>query len=132
VLRIVEKDINWRNIPKIKEVTVHTMIKGATEDSAHLHVGGIMIQAVTGVRPTVHRAKHSVAQFGIRKNTPISLTSTLRGDQAYEFVDKCINLVFPKIKDWSGVKGKSPTSYLSGPPDQSNIKQALPVMEPGI
>jgi len=102
----VEKDINWRNIPKIEQVTVHSMIKGAIDDSAHLHVGGIMLQAITGVRPTVHKAKHSVAQFGIRVSQPVSLTCTLRGDQAYEFVDKCINLVFPKIKDWPGVKGE--------------------------
>lgn len=107
VLRVVEQDIQWRNIPKIERVTVHSMIKHAVEDSAHLHVAGIMLQAITGVRPVVHRAKHSVAQFNIRVSQPIALTCTLRGDQAYEFVDKVINLVLPKIKDWPGVQGKS-------------------------
>lgn len=105
VLRIVEQDIHWRNIPKIERVTVHTMVKGAIADSAHLHAAGIMLQAITGVRPLVHRARHSVSQFGIRAQMPISLTCTMRGDQAYEFVDKCVNLVFPKIKDWQGIKG---------------------------
>lgn len=81
------------------------MVKGAIEDSAHLHVAGMLLQAVTGVRPQVHRATHSVSQFGIRVRMPISLTCSLRGDQAWEFVDKCINLVFPKIKDWEGVQG---------------------------
>jgi large subunit ribosomal protein L5 len=107
VLRLIEKDINWHNVPKIEAVTVHSMIKGAIEDSAHLHVAGLMLQAVTGVRPVVHRARHSVAQFGIRASMPISLTFELRGNQAYEFVDKCINLVFPRIKDWPGIKGTS-------------------------
>ncbi len=102
---MVEKDIHWRNIPKIEEVTVHSMVKGAIEDSAHLHVAGMLLQAVTGVAPLVHKAKHSVAQFGIRESMPIALTCTMRGDMAYEFVDKCINLVFPRIKDWPGVKG---------------------------
>jgi large subunit ribosomal protein L5 len=106
VLRLIENDINWRSIPKIEEVTVHSMIKGAIDDSAHLHVAGMMLQAVTGVRPIVHKAKHSVSQFGIRQDMPISLTCTMRGDMAYEFVDKCINLVFPRIKDWPGIKGK--------------------------
>ncbi|CZR58996.1 probable 50S ribosomal protein L5 [Phialocephala subalpina] len=105
VLRLVEKDIHWRNIPKIEEVTVHSMVKGAIDDSAHLHIAGMLLQAVTGVRPTVHKAKHSVAQFGIRESMPIALTCTIRGDMAYEFVDKCINLVFPRIKDWPGIKG---------------------------
>jgi large subunit ribosomal protein L5 len=105
VLRIQEQDIHWRNIPKIERVTVHSMIKGATEDSAYLHCAGIMLQAITGVRPQVHKARHSVAQFGIRVSMPISLTCEMRGDQANEFLDKCINLVFPKIKDWKGVNG---------------------------
>ena len=105
VLRVIEQDIHWRNIPKIEQVTVHSMVKGATEDSAHLHCAGIMLQSITGVRPQVHKAKHGVAQWGIRAGMPISLTCKLRGDQAYEFVDKCINLVMPKLKDWQGVAG---------------------------
>lgn len=107
MLRLIEKDINWQNIPKIKEVTVHSMVKGAINDSAHLHVAGLMLQAITGVRPVVHRAKHSVAQWGIRETQPVSLTCTLRGEEAWAFVDKCVNLVFPRIKDWPGVKGTS-------------------------
>lgn len=107
VLRLIEQDINWRNIPKIEEVTVHCMVKGAIENSAALHVAGMMMQAITGVRPTVHRAKQSLQSFGLRAKTPISLTSTLRGDDAWQFVDKCVNLVFPRIKDFPGVKGTS-------------------------
>jgi ribosomal protein L5 len=105
VLRLIEEDINWQNIPKITEVTVHSMIKGATEDSAYLHVAGLMLQSITGARPEVHRAAHTVAQFGIRKEMPISLTCTLKGEEAWQFIDKCVNLVLPKIKDWPGVKG---------------------------
>jgi len=107
VLRLIEKDINWRTIPKIEEVTVHTMVKGAIDDSAHLHVAGMMLQAVTGVRPQVHKSTHGVSQFGLRLGVPISLTCTMRGDQAYEFVDRCIHLVFPRMKDWPGIKGTS-------------------------
>jgi large subunit ribosomal protein L5 len=106
VLRVVEKDINWRNVPKIEAVVVHTMTRDAQESSAYLHVAGIMLQAITGARPTVHRVKHPVAQWNLRVKNPISLTSTIRGDQAYDFVDKCISLVLPRIKDWEGVRGK--------------------------
>lgn len=105
VLRLIEQDINWRNIPKIEEVTVHCMVKQAVEDSAPLHIAGMLLQAITGVQARVHRAKVSLAQFGLREKTPISVTSTMRGDMAYEFVDKCINLVFPRIKDWPGIQG---------------------------
>ena len=106
VLRLIEQDINWRNIPKIEEVTVHSFIKGASDESAYLHVAGMLLQSVTGVRPRIHKIKHSVNQFGIRAGQPMSLTCTLRGDQAYDFVDRCVNLVFPRIKDWPGIAGK--------------------------
>jgi large subunit ribosomal protein L5 len=105
VLDLIEKDITWQNIPTIKEVTVHTMVREAINDSAYLHVAGIMLQAITGVRPVVHRAKQTVAQFGIKARKPVSLTCTLKGEAAWEFIDKCVNLVFPRIKDWPGVKG---------------------------
>jgi large subunit ribosomal protein L5 len=105
-LRLIEQDINWRNIPKIEEVTVHSFIKGALDDSAHLHVAGMLLQSVTGVRPTIHKAKHTEGRWGLRKGLPVSLTCNMRGEQAYNFVDKCINLVFPRIKDWPGIEGK--------------------------
>ncbi|KAM3073403.1 54S ribosomal protein L7, mitochondrial [Clarireedia jacksonii] len=105
VLRLIERDITWRNIPKIEEITAHTMVKGALGDSAHLHVAGIFLQAVTGVRPEAHAAKHNVANWGIRKGSYVSLTSTMRNNDALEFLDKCIHLVFPRIKDWKGVEG---------------------------
>ncbi|KAK2628671.1 hypothetical protein QTJ16_001774 [Diplocarpon rosae] len=113
-LRLIEKDINWRTIPKIDEVTVHCMVKGAIDDSSHLHVAGIMLQSITGVKPLVHKARKSVSQFGIRAGMAVSLTCTMRGNQAYEFVDKCVNLVFPRIKDWAGVNGAGSTGDNSG------------------
>jgi large subunit ribosomal protein L5 len=103
---LIEQDINWRNIPKIEEVTVHSYIKGALDDPAYLHVAGMLLLSVTGVRPTVHKARHNEGRFGLRKGTPVSLTCNMRGEQAYDFVDKCINLVFPRIKDWPGIAGK--------------------------
>jgi large subunit ribosomal protein L5 len=102
---LIEKDIHWRNIPKITGVTVHSMVKGAIEDSAHLHIASMVLQAVTGARPEVHRTRVGDASFGIRPNMYLSATAKISGNQAYEFVDKCINLVFPKLKDWEGVRG---------------------------
>ncbi|ESZ93560.1 hypothetical protein SBOR_6043 [Sclerotinia borealis F-4128] len=107
VLRLIEQDITWRNIPKIKEITVHTMVKGAIGDSSHLHVAGMLLQSITGVKTGVHKASHNVAQWGLRRGMPISLTCSIRNNDAMEFLDKCINVVFPKIKDWEGVKAST-------------------------
>lgn len=106
VLRLIERDITWRNIPKIEDITVHCFVKNAVDNSAYLHIAGMIIQAVTGVRAQVHKAKKSVSTWKLREGTPISVTATLQGNMAYEFLDKCIHLVFPKLKDWPGIKGK--------------------------
>ena len=106
MLRFIEPDINWRNIPKIEAVTVHSFTKGAVKNSAYLHVGGMALQAITGAKPTVHRAKKGASAWGLRERMPISLTCHMRGDMAVEFLDKCIHLVLPKIKDWPGVRGE--------------------------
>lgn len=89
---------------------MHTMVKGALNNPAYLDVATILLQAITGVKPVMHRARQSIATFGLRVNTPISLTCTMRGDDAWMFVDKCVNLVFPRIKDWAGVKGMGVSS----------------------
>lgn len=119
VLPLIEKDITWRNVPEIEAVTVHTMVKGAIENSGHLHVAGIMLQAITGVRPKIFKAKRNVQQFGIRPGMAVSMTCHIRGPEAWEFVDKCVNLVFPRIKDWPGVKGMFGSRFITfGPLDK--------------
>ncbi|SZF01716.1 unnamed protein product [Blumeria hordei] len=105
VLSLTEKDIHWRNIPRIEEITIHSFVKDATNDVAYLHVAGMLIQTLTGVRAQVHEAKRSVSAWKLRQGVPIALSVTLSGDTAYEFLDKCIHLVFPKLKDWRGVAG---------------------------
>jgi large subunit ribosomal protein L5 len=108
VLRLLRKPITWRNIPKLERVTVHSMIKEAKDgDSAPLHVAGMVLQAITGVRATPHATRKSVAGFGVREGQHLSLTCELRGEQMYDFLGKVIDVVMPKIKDWPGVKGST-------------------------
>lgn len=107
VLRMLEHDITFRNVPRIIGVTVHSFVKGAKDNSAYLHAAGLLLQAVTGVRPHVHFVKHNHARFGLREGTPMSLVSAIWGREAWSFFDKCINLVFPKIKDWPGIDATS-------------------------
>ncbi|KAK5109433.1 hypothetical protein LTR62_006992 [Meristemomyces frigidus] len=107
VLKLLRKPITFRNIPQLSGVTVHTMVKGAIDDSAHLHVMGMVLQAITGVRAESHSAKRSVAGFGIRAGQHLSLTCKLEGETMYHFLSKLVDVVLPKIKDWQGVKGST-------------------------
>ncbi|KAI9700356.1 MAG: hypothetical protein M1836_002371 [Candelina mexicana] len=107
VLRLLKKPTNFRNVPKLEGVTVHCMAKGAKDDSAYLHIAGMIIQAISGVRVTTHATKKSVPQWGLKANTYISVTAEIKGEAMYHFLSKCVDVVMPRIKDWKGVKGSS-------------------------
>ena len=86
---------------------MHSMVKGAIENSAHLHVARMVMQAITNVRATAHATRKSVAGFGVREGQYLSVTCELRGENMYHFLSKVVDVVMPKIKDWRGVKGSS-------------------------
>ncbi|KAI1909085.1 54S ribosomal protein L7, mitochondrial [Ophidiomyces ophidiicola] len=109
VLRLLRKPITFRNIPKLEKITVHSYIKEAiSSGSAPLHVGGMVIQAITNVRAETHTSRSSVPKWGITpgKNF-VSVTAELRGENMYHFFGKLVDVVMPRIKDWKGVKGSS-------------------------
>lgn len=107
VLRLLRKPITFRNIPQLERVTVHTMVKEAKKDSSHLHIAGMVMQAITGVRATSHATRKSVAGFDVRQGQYLSVTCDLTGENMYHFLSKVVDVVMPKIKDFKGVKGSS-------------------------
>lgn len=107
VLRLLRKPITYKNIPHLEKVTVHTMVKEAKTDSAHLHVAGMIMQAITNVRATSHATKKSVAGFGVREGQYLSVTHELTGENMYHFLSKVVDVVMPKIKDFRGIKGST-------------------------
>ena len=107
MLRLLRKPITFRNVPKIERITVHTMVKEAISDSSHLHIAGMVMQAITGVRAEARPTKRSIAGFGVRQGQHLSVTCELSGEDMYHFLSKCVDVVMPKIKDWRGVKGSS-------------------------
>jgi len=106
-LRLLRKPITFRNVPSLEKITVHTMVSGAKDDSAYLHVAGMVLQAISGVRATSHATRKSMAAFGTRKGQYMSATVEMKGEDMYHFLGKMIDVVMPKIKDWRGVKGSS-------------------------
>ncbi|KAI1214868.1 54S ribosomal protein L7 [Annulohypoxylon truncatum] len=107
VLYPIEKDLNWRNLPEVKAVHLSMFIPQAKKNPDHLIVARSVLQTITGVRPTISTTRKSVAQWGIVKGDRTVVKVSVYGDQAYEFLDKIIHLVFPKIKNWKGVKGSA-------------------------
>ncbi|KAL1877617.1 hypothetical protein VTK73DRAFT_8441 [Phialemonium thermophilum] len=105
VLRLIERDITFKNIPEIKAVSLAMFTPEAQKDRDYLIVARAMLMAITGTMPEITRSKHAVAAWGAQKDKYSGVKTTIYGNAAYEFLDRCIHLVFPKIKDWKGVKG---------------------------
>ena len=106
VLRLLRKPITFRNIPALKKVTVHSYVKeAASSGSAYIHVAGMILQAITNVRATSHKARHSESKWGLIKGkTTVSVTAEMTGENMYHFLSKLINVVLPRIKDWNGIR----------------------------
>lgn len=105
-LPILERNIDWRNIPEIKAVSVNVFAPRATQNRDYLHIARSVVQAITGTNPDVTRVKNSVVQWKIRKGDITGAKATMYGNAAYEFIDKIVHLVLPKVKDWPGMKGQ--------------------------
>lgn len=75
--------------------------------SAALHVAGLVLQSITNVRATVHRARKSIATLGLRERQAVSVSCDLTGEDMYCFLAKVVDVVMPKIKDYKGVSGGS-------------------------
>ena len=106
-LRLLNERITFRNIPKLERVTLHSMVSEAKKDSAYLHVAGMVLQVITGVRVTAVKSRTDVAGFDLRKNKYIAVKNELRGEDMYHFVSRLVDIVLPRIKDWSGVAGSA-------------------------
>ena len=94
----------WHNLPEIEAVTINSFAPYGAQNKEYLHVARAVVQAITGQFPEVTQVKHGVVQWGIRKGDKAGCKVTLKGGQAYDFVDKLVTLVLPKIKDWKGIE----------------------------
>ncbi|RMZ70948.1 54S ribosomal L7 [Pyrenophora seminiperda CCB06] len=107
VLRLLQEPRTFRNVPKITKVVVHSFVPEAQENSANLHVAGMIAQAITNVRSIPHKARTNVVGWGLRKGKYVAVTSTMEREDAEHFLAKLIDVVLPKIKEWKGVPGSS-------------------------
>ncbi|KAI9149239.1 ribosomal L5 precursor mitochondrial [Paramyrothecium foliicola] len=106
-LGLLERDIAWHNIPEISAVSIHSFAPLAAQNKEHLQVARAILQAISGHFPEVTKVNHGVVQWGVRKGDKTGAKVTIRGGAAYDFVDKLVTLVLPKIKDWPGIKASS-------------------------
>lgn len=108
MLGLLGKNITFRNLPTLRKIVVHTASKEAAGGSSeHLHVAGMVLQAITNVRGEIYEAKKSIVQFGQRKGKAMSVKCELTGEDMWDFLGKVVETVLPRVKEWKGASGGS-------------------------
>lgn len=90
-------------VPRVEKVVINIGLKEAKDDKKVLETVGVQLSTITGQKPKICRAKKSIAGFQLGKNQPIGMMVTLRGKRALVFLEKLFRIVFPRVRDFSGV-----------------------------
>jgi large subunit ribosomal protein L5 len=98
---------NVNEIPKLEKVVINMSVGDAITNSKVLDTAVAELQAISGQKPVVTKAKKSIAAFKLREGMNIGAKVTLRGDRMYVFLDKLFNVVLPRIRDFRGLARKS-------------------------
>jgi large subunit ribosomal protein L5 len=93
--------------PRLSKIVVNIGIGEGTQDPKLVEAAAKDLAAVTGQKPSVRRAKKSIANFKLRAGIPIGCMVTLRGDRMYEFFDRLVSVAIPRIRDFRGVPARS-------------------------
>ncbi|KAA9148147.1 50S ribosomal protein L5 [Microbacterium lushaniae] len=96
---------NVMQIPGLVKVVVNTGVGEAARDSKVIDGAIDDLTKITGQKPIVTKARKSIAQFKLREGQAIGAHVTLRGDRAWEFIDRLVNLALPRIRDFRGLSG---------------------------
>ena len=104
------KEFDLKNpmaVPHVHKIVVNMGIGEATQNAKILDPAVNELGQITGQKPVTTRAKKSIAAFKVREGQAIGAMVTLRGDRMYEFLDRLVNVVLPRVRDFKGVSAKS-------------------------
>jgi large subunit ribosomal protein L5 len=113
---------NPNSVPKLEKVVINVGLGRAKDDKKLMDAATNTLRKITGQQPVETTAKKSIAAFKLREGNKIGLKVTLRGERMYEFVDRLINIVMPRLRDFHGVSNKAfdkSGNYSFGLQDQS-------------
>jgi large subunit ribosomal protein L5 len=121
----LEKELGLNNVhqvPRLEKIVVNVGLGRSKDDKKVIEAATNTLRKITGQEPIKTVAKNSIAGFKLREGNMIGLKVTLRGDKMYEFADRLINIVLPRLRDFHGVSAKAfdkQGNYSIGMTDQS-------------
>ena len=98
---------NVMQVPKLDKIVVNMGVGEAKENAKILESAVKDMEAITGQKAVLTKAKNSIANFKIREGMSIGCKVTLRGEKMYEFLDRLVNLALPRVRDFRGVNPNS-------------------------
>jgi large subunit ribosomal protein L5 len=98
---------NINQVPRLDKIVVNVGLGRAKEDKKVMDAATNTLRKITGQEPVVTTARKSIASFKLREGMKIGLKVTLRGDQMYEFMDRLISIVIPRLRDFHGVNPRA-------------------------
>jgi large subunit ribosomal protein L5 len=104
------KELELKNpmaVPRLHKIVVNMGVGEATQNAKLIDPAVNELGQIAGQKPVVTRAKKSIAAFKVREGMPIGAMVTLRGDRMYEFFDRLVSIVLPRVRDFRGVSTKS-------------------------
>lgn len=103
------KEFEYKNlmqVPKLKKISVNQGLGTAIADKKLIDTGIEEMSLITGQRAVATKSKKDISNFKLRRNMPIGVRVTLRGDRMYEFLDRLISVAIPRVRDFRGISDK--------------------------
>ena len=98
---------NVNAVPKIEKVTLNVGLGSGIKDSKYQEVVEDTLKRITGQKPVANKARISVAGFKIREGMNVGMKVTLRGKRMWDFIEKLVNVTFPRVSDFRGIGPKA-------------------------
>lgn len=98
---------NVHQVPKLEKIVINVGLGRAKDDKKMFEVAQNTIEKITGQKPIDTHAKVSIASFKLREGNKVGLKVTLRDQRMYEFVERLVNIVLPRLRDFHGVSAKA-------------------------
>ena len=99
---------NCMQVPRLEKIVVNMGVGDAMTDPRMMDGALAELAAITGQKPSIRKARRSIAGFKLREGVQIGCMVTLRGERMYEFMDRLLSVAIPRVRDFRGV---SPTAF---------------------
>ena len=98
---------NIMQVPRLEKIVLNIGLGEATQNAKALEAAESDLAAISGQHPVITRAKKSIAYFRLRTGMPIGMMVTLRGDRMYDFLDRLVNVILPRVREFQGISRNS-------------------------